>query len=65
MFARSDRIWNPNTHLHSVQHRNADRISAWCSRWMVERDQQSVFSIRLHESTAFAVVTTLGTAERE
>jgi putative Mg2+ transporter-C (MgtC) family protein len=30
-----------------------------------EREQQSVFSIRLHESTAFATVTTLGTTEHE
>ena len=30
-----------------------------------EREQQNVFSIRLHESTAFAVVSTLGTVEHE
>ena len=30
-----------------------------------EREQQNVFSIRLHESTAFTVVTTLGTVEHE
>ena len=30
-----------------------------------EREQQSVFSIRLHESTAFSTVTALGTTEHE
>ena len=30
-----------------------------------ERDQQNVFSVRLHESTAFASVTALGTTEHE
>jgi len=30
-----------------------------------ERDQQNLFSIRLHESDAFATVTALGTAEHE
>ena len=30
-----------------------------------ERDQQSVFSIRLHESNAFASVTSLGITEHE
>jgi hypothetical protein len=30
-----------------------------------EYEQQKVFSIRLHESTAFATVTTLGTTEHE
>lgn len=30
-----------------------------------ERDEQATFSIRLHESTAFATVTTLGTTEHE
>jgi putative Mg2+ transporter-C (MgtC) family protein len=30
-----------------------------------EREQQKIFSIRLHESNAFATVTTLGTTEHE
>jgi putative Mg2+ transporter-C (MgtC) family protein len=30
-----------------------------------EREQQSIFSLRLHESNVFAAVTTLGTTERE
>ena len=30
-----------------------------------EREQQSVFAIRLHESTAFSSITTLGTTEHE
>jgi hypothetical protein len=30
-----------------------------------EREEQSVFSLRLHESNVFASVATLGTAEHE
>jgi hypothetical protein len=30
-----------------------------------ELEQQKVFSLRLHESTAFRTVTTLGTTEHE
>jgi hypothetical protein len=30
-----------------------------------EREEQNVFSIRLHESNVFASVTTLGTTEHE
>ena len=51
--------------LHSVHIANADPDFRMVFSVDGERDQQSVFSIRLHESTAFAVVTTLGTAERE
>jgi putative Mg2+ transporter-C (MgtC) family protein len=51
--------------LHSVHIANADPDFRMVFSVDGERDQQSVFSIRLHESTAFAVVTTLGTAERD
>ena len=51
--------------LHSVHIANADPDFRMVFSVDGERDQQSVLSIRLHESTAFAVVTTLGTAERE
>jgi|SRR5580658_218319 putative Mg2+ transporter-C (MgtC) family protein len=51
--------------MHSVHIANADPDFRMVFSVDGEGDQQNVFSIRLHESTAFAVVTTLGTTEHE
>ncbi|MGO8986011.1 MAG: MgtC/SapB family protein [Terriglobales bacterium] len=51
--------------MHSVHIANASPDFRMVFSVDGEADQQSVFSIRLHESTAFATVTTLGTSEHE
>jgi putative Mg2+ transporter-C (MgtC) family protein len=51
--------------MHSVHIANADPDFRMVFSIDSERDQQSVFSIRLHESTAFASVTSLGSTEHE
>ncbi len=51
--------------MHSVHIANADPDFRMVFAVEGERDEQNVFSVRLHESTAFAVVTTLGTVEHE
>ncbi len=51
--------------MHSVHIASADPDFRLVFSVDGERDQHSVFSIRLHESTAFATVSTLGTTEHE
>ncbi|HXR09227.1 MAG TPA: MgtC/SapB family protein, partial [Candidatus Acidoferrales bacterium] len=51
--------------MHSVHIANADPDFRMVFSVDGERDEQSVFSIRLHQSAAFATVTTLGTTEHE
>jgi putative Mg2+ transporter-C (MgtC) family protein len=51
--------------MHSVHIANADPDFRMVFSVDCEHDQQSVFSIRLHESPAFASVTSLGTTEHE
>jgi len=51
--------------MHSVHIADADPDFRMVLSVDGEREQQSVFSIRLHESNAFATVTTLGTTEHE
>jgi putative Mg2+ transporter-C (MgtC) family protein len=51
--------------MHSVHIANADPNFRMVFSLDCEHEQQSVFSIRLHESTAFATVTSLGTTEHE
>jgi putative Mg2+ transporter-C (MgtC) family protein len=51
--------------MHNVHIANADPEFRMVFAVEGGREEQSVFSIRLHESTAFAVVTTLGTVEHE
>ncbi|MGB8011949.1 MAG: MgtC/SapB family protein [Terriglobales bacterium] len=51
--------------MHSVHIANADPDFRMVFSIDGEREQQSVFSIRLHESNAFGAVTTLGTMEHE
>ncbi|HMD17879.1 MAG TPA: MgtC/SapB family protein [Terriglobales bacterium] len=51
--------------MHSVHIADADPDFRMVFSVDGEREQQSIFSIRLHESTAFATVTTVGTSEHE
>lgn len=51
--------------MHSVHIANADPDFRMVFSVDGERDQQTVFSLKLHESAAFASVTTLGTTEHE
>jgi putative Mg2+ transporter-C (MgtC) family protein len=51
--------------MHSVHIANAEPDFRIVISVDGEQDQQSVFSIRLHESNAFAAVSTLGTVEHE
>jgi len=51
--------------MHSVRIAHADPDFRMVFSVDGELEQQNVFSIRLHESTAFATVTTLGTTEHE
>jgi hypothetical protein len=51
--------------MHSIHIANAEPDFRIVISVDGERDQQSVFSIRLHESNAFATVSTLGTVEHE
>jgi putative Mg2+ transporter-C (MgtC) family protein len=51
--------------MHSIHIANADPDFRMVFSVDGQRDQHTVFSIRLHESTAFATVTTLGTVEHE
>ena len=51
--------------MHSVHIAEADPNFRMVFSLDGEQDQQSVFSVRLHESNAFATVTTLGTTEHE
>ena len=51
--------------MHSVHIANADPDFRMVFSVDGEREQQGVFSIRLHESTAFATVSTLGSTEHE
>jgi len=51
--------------MHTVHIANADPDFRMVFSVDGEREQQSVFSICLHESTAFATVSTLGTVEHE
>ena len=51
--------------MHSVHIADADPDFRLVFSLDGEREQQNVFSIRLHESTAFATVSTLGTTEHE
>ncbi len=51
--------------MHSIHIANADPDFRLVFSVDGERDQQNVFSVRLHESAAFATVTALGTTEHE
>jgi putative Mg2+ transporter-C (MgtC) family protein len=51
--------------MHSIHIANADPNFRLVFSVDGERDQQDVFSVRLHESDAFATVSTLGTTEHE
>lgn len=51
--------------MHTIHIANADPDFRVVFSVDGEREQHSVFSIRLHESPAFALVTTLGTSEHE
>jgi putative Mg2+ transporter-C (MgtC) family protein len=51
--------------MHSVHIANAEPDFRMVFSVDGEREQQSVLSIRLHESTAFATVSTLGATEHE
>ncbi len=51
--------------MHSVHIANADPDFRMVFSLESEVEQQNVFAIRLHESTAFATVSKLGTTERE
>jgi putative Mg2+ transporter-C (MgtC) family protein len=51
--------------MHSVHIADADPDFRMVFSADGELEQQKVFSLRLHESTAFATVTTLGTTEHE
>jgi putative Mg2+ transporter-C (MgtC) family protein len=51
--------------MHSVHIADADPDFRLVFSVDGERDQQNVFSVRLHESDAFATVSTLGTTEHE
>ena len=51
--------------MHSVHIADADPDFRMVVSIDGEREQQKIFSIRLHESNAFATVTTLGTTEHE
>ena len=51
--------------MHSVHIADADPDFRMVVSIDGEREQQKIFSIRLHESNVFATVTTLGTTEHE
>jgi putative Mg2+ transporter-C (MgtC) family protein len=51
--------------MHSIHIANADPDFRLAFSVDGEREQQNVFSIRLHESPAFATASTLGTTEHE
>lgn len=51
--------------MHSIHITNADPDFRMVFSVDGARDQQGVFAVRLHESTAFATVTTLETTEHE
>jgi len=51
--------------MHSVHIAHTDPDFRMVFSLDGEQDQQSIVSLRLHESSAFATVTTLGTTERE
>lgn len=51
--------------MHSIHIANADLDFRMVFSVDGERDEQKGFAIRMHESTAFATVTTLGTTEHE
>jgi putative Mg2+ transporter-C (MgtC) family protein len=51
--------------MHSIHIANADPDFRMVFSVDGARDQQGVFAVRLHESTAFATVTTLETTEHE
>ncbi|HEY4841355.1 MAG TPA: MgtC/SapB family protein [Terriglobales bacterium] len=51
--------------MHSINVANADPDFRLVFSVDGERDQQNLFSIRLHESAAFATVSTLGSTEHE
>jgi len=51
--------------MHSIHIANADPDFRMVFSVDGERDQQTVLSVRLHESTAFATVTTLASTEHE
>src|SRR5271163_19981 len=51
--------------MHSIHIANADPDFRMVFAVDGEQEQQNVFSVRLHESTAFATVTTLGSTEHE
>jgi putative Mg2+ transporter-C (MgtC) family protein len=51
--------------MHSIHIANADPDFRMVFSVDGERGEQKVFAIRMHESTAFATVTTLGTTEHE
>jgi putative Mg2+ transporter-C (MgtC) family protein len=51
--------------MHSVHIASADPDFRMVFSVACEHDEESVFSIRLHESTAFATVTSLGATEHE
>jgi putative Mg2+ transporter-C (MgtC) family protein len=51
--------------MHSVHIAHADPDFRMVFSLDGEQDQQSIVSLRLHESNAFATVATLGTTERE
>jgi len=51
--------------MHSVHIAHADPDFRMVFSLDGEQDQQSIVSLRLHESSAFATVATLGTTERE
>jgi len=51
--------------MHSVHIADADPDFRLVFSVDGEREQQDVFSIRLHESAVFATVSTLGTTEHE
>jgi len=51
--------------MHSIHIANADPDFRMVFSVDGEAEQQSVFSIRLHEATAFATVSTLGSTEHE
>jgi hypothetical protein len=51
--------------MHSINVADADPDFRLVFSVDGERDQQNLFSIRLHESAAFATVSTLGSSEHE
>jgi len=51
--------------MHSIHIANSDPDFRLVFSVDGEREQQDVFSVRLHESPAFATVSTLGSTEHE